>query len=150
MGLQKCRSNQRTAPCPAAFRLMDLRLTATSSIRLLIVDDSDEIRQSIVDCLRDEGYAVSEARDGAEALRVFDRLGADLVLMDIQMPVMNGIDAARELRGRDVSLPIFAFTAAPNAIDGARHLFTALLAKPMPLSRLCQALESYFNAQRTH
>lgn len=115
-----------------------------------MVDDSDDIRHFVVDCLRDEGYAVSEARDGAEALRVFDRLGADLILMDIQMPVMNGIDAARELRKRDIALPIFAFTATPDAINEARDLFTALMAKPMPLSKLCEALEAFFKAQRTH
>ncbi|HTU57288.1 MAG TPA: response regulator, partial [Polyangiales bacterium] len=57
----------------------------------------------------------------------------DLILMDIQMPLMNGIDAARELRKRDISLAIFAFTGAPDAIGEARHLFTALLAKPMRL-----------------
>lgn len=117
-----------------------------------VVDFHDSTRTCLlpVDCLRDEGYAVNEARDGAEALRVFDLLGADLILMDIQMPVMNGIDAARELRRRDISLPIFAFTGTPTAIDEARHLFTALITKPMPLSKLCEALEAYFKAQPTH
>lgn len=128
---------------------MDLRLTEISPIRLLVVDDSYEIRHSVVDCLRDEGYVVHEACDGAEALRVFDRLGADLILMDIQMPVMNGIDAARELRRRDISLPIFAFTATPQAIEQSRHLFTALVAKPMQLSMLCETLAAYFKAQST-
>jgi CheY-like chemotaxis protein len=129
---------------------MDAVLPAIFPIRLLVVDDSDDIRQSVVDCLREEGYSVSEARDGAEALRVFDRLGADLILMDIQMPLMNGIDAARELRRRDISLAIFAFTGTPDAIGEARHLFTALLPKPMRLPRLCEALEAYFKAQRRH
>lgn len=129
---------------------MDPRSTVVSPIKLLIVDDSDDIRRSVVDCLRDEGYAISEARDGAEALRVFDRLGADLILMDIQMPVMNGIDAARELRRRDISLPIFAFTAAPYCMDESRHLFTALIVKPMRLSKLCETLDAYFKARCRH
>ena len=122
----------------------------TSLLRLLVVDDSDGVRQPVADCLRDEGYAVSEARDGAEALRMYDQLGADVVLMDIQMPVMNGIDAARELRKRDSSLPIFAFTAAPHSIDGSPHLFTALIVKPMRLAKLCETLEAYFAAQPKH
>jgi CheY-like chemotaxis protein len=129
---------------------MDAVLTAIPPIRLLVVDDSDDIRRCVVDCLREEGYSVSEASDGAEALRVFDRLGADLILMDIQMPTMNGIEAARELRRRDISLAIFGFTGAPETIGEARHLFTSLLAKPMRLSKLCESLESYFKAQLKH
>ena len=92
---------------------------------------------------------MSEACDGSEAVRVFDRLGADLIL-DIQMPVMNGIDATRDLRRRNIALPIFAFTAAPYAVDEARDLFTALMTKPMPMPKLCETLAAYFIAQRTH
>ena len=128
--------------------MVDAQFSKTALVKLLIVDDSDEIRRPLVAFLTEEGYAASEARDGAEALRVFEMVGADLILMDIQMPVMNGIDAARELRRRDSALPIFAFTAAPHSIDESRGLFTAVMVKPMRLAKLCEALNAYFSAQR--
>ncbi len=83
---------------------------------VLVVDDGSENRQLVRVLLEEVGLRVSEAEDGQQAL---DRVAAeefDLVLMDMQMPVMDGRTATRLLRARGVTLPIVALTA--NVMKG--------------------------------
>ena len=65
---------------------------------VLVVDDSDDIRRLICTQLRLLGYEVAEARDGWEAFKVAKRTHPSLIIMDIQMPVMDGLAATRLLR----------------------------------------------------
>ncbi|MCB2005328.1 MAG: response regulator, partial [Rhodoferax sp.] len=84
--------------------------------RVLVVDDGAENRQLVRILLEEVGLHVSEAENGQQAL---DRVAAepfDLVLMDMQMPVMDGQTATRTLRERGVDIPIIALTA--NAMKG--------------------------------
>ena len=68
--------------------------------RLLVVDDEDDFRKLIAEALKIEGYAVTEARDGEEALKLSRQASFDLALLDIRMPKMDGIsmiEAIKEL-----------------------------------------------------
>jgi PAS domain S-box-containing protein len=68
--------------------------------RVLVVDDSLDAAQSMVMLLGFEGHDVHEAHDGAEAIRVAERVRPDVVLMDIGLPIMNGYEACRHIRSQ--------------------------------------------------
>jgi DNA-binding NarL/FixJ family response regulator len=81
-------------------------------IRALLVDDQELVRTGLRGILRTEfGFdIVGECADGSEVIAAVDSLQPDVVLMDVRMPVMDGVQATRELRGRDGSPPVLALT----------------------------------------
>jgi len=109
--------------------------------RILIVEDKANSRELLRTVLEQQGYAVTEARDGDEALRIVRQQAPDLVLMDLQIPSRNGFDVLQEIR-KDASLanlPVVAVTA--NAMPGDREKvlaagFTGYIAKPVALAHL--------------
>jgi two-component system response regulator RegX3 len=89
-------------------------MTTTTSV--LVVEDEDSFVDALTVGLAREGFRVSVARDGAEALDLFDDVRPDLVLLDVMLPKVSGIDVCRELRGRS-SVPIIMVTAKGAEID---------------------------------
>jgi two-component system response regulator RegX3 len=89
-------------------------MTPTTSV--LLVEDEDSFVDALTVGLKREGFDVSVARDGAEALAVFDDAEPDLVLLDVMLPRMSGIDVCRELRSRS-DVPIIMVTAKGSEID---------------------------------
>ncbi len=83
---------------------------------VLVVEDEESFVEALVVGLRREGFLVKVARDGAEALTAFDALRPDLVLLDVMLPKVNGIDVCRELRARS-RVPIIMVTAKGGEID---------------------------------
>ncbi|MGH9085891.1 MAG: response regulator, partial [Acidimicrobiales bacterium] len=83
---------------------------------VLVVEDEDSFVEALTIGLRREGFRVQVARDGAEALDVFDAIDPDLVLLDVMLPKMSGIDVCRELRRRS-TVPIIMITAKSAEID---------------------------------
>ena len=67
-------------------------------MKILIADDSATIRSALSRLVEKMGYKVIQARDGSEAVELYERECPDLVLMDVIMPVMDGYDAARRMR----------------------------------------------------
>jgi len=111
--------------------------------RVLVVDDGPENRELVRLVLESAGLTVLEACDGAVALDVVEREAPDLVLMDVQMPVMDGYTATRKLRERGFTLPVLALTA--NAMKGFEHQieaagFTGYLTKPVDIDALLAEL----------
>lgn len=85
-------------------------------IRILVADDRDDNRRLLSELLGRAGFLVQEVRDGAEALDAIERSPPDLVLMDLAMPVMDGYEATRRIRGgQRADLPIIAVTASAFA-----------------------------------
>jgi DNA-binding NtrC family response regulator len=78
---------------------------------ILIVDDEPNIRSSLGTAFRLEGYRVETAADGPSALRAVDAGGVDLVVLDLQMPGMDGMEVLQELRRRGLRLPVMILTA---------------------------------------
>ena len=83
---------------------------------VLIVEDEDSFVDALTVGLKREGFRVQVAKDGAEALDVFDAVAPDLVLLDVMLPKVSGIDVCRELRSRS-KVPIIMVTAKGAEID---------------------------------
>ena len=86
------------------------------ALRVLIVEDEPAIVEVLSAYLRDEGFAVSIARDGAEALRSLQRERPDLVLLDLSLPIVSGLDVFRQIK-RDSDIPVIMVTARVNEVD---------------------------------
>src|SRR6187431_1166131 len=89
---------------------------STPDATVLVVEDVDSFVEALTVGLKREGFRVHVARDGAEALAVFDAVRPDLVLLDVMLPKVSGIDVCRELRGRS-RVPIIMVTAKGSEID---------------------------------
>jgi CheY-like chemotaxis protein len=122
-------------------------MSAKAAPIILIVDDYPDNRALLSACLRGEGYEVVEAGDGLECLREANRSTPDLILMDLAMPGLDGVEAARQIRQRDVlaRTPIFAISAyatrevkADALAAGCAEVFV----KPLDLESLMQKIRS--------
>ncbi|CAN5552721.1 two-component system response regulator MtrA [soil metagenome] len=83
---------------------------------ILLVDDEQTLRGLVAQSLRDEGYQVVEAADGSAALKAFRAEPADLVLLDLMLPELSGIEVCRILR-RESDVPILMLTAKGSELD---------------------------------
>ena len=83
---------------------------------VLIVEDEESISDALSYLLRKEGYTVTVAADGDEALRAFDRTGHDLVLLDLMLPGMSGTEVCKALRSRS-NVPVIMVTAKDSEVD---------------------------------
>jgi two-component system response regulator RegX3 len=84
---------------------------------VLVVEDEESFIEALVVGLKREGFRVKVARDGVEALELFDASRPDLVLLDVMLPRMSGIDVCREIRSRASRVPIIMVTAKGSEID---------------------------------
>jgi len=78
---------------------------------VLLADDNADFAESLADLLTEDGYSVVIARDGDEAVRLFGESRADVVLLDVTMPRMSGIDALDRIRSVSPSVPAILLTA---------------------------------------
>jgi CheY-like chemotaxis protein len=129
------------------------RRHTTRPQHVLIVDDSEDIREMWKAWLTFWGFAVQEARDGAEALRKAQTHKPDLVLMDLWMPVLDGFTATARLR-EDPALadvPVLALSAVsqPSAPQQAKDAgCDAFLPKPLQPDDLLEHLRQAFSKRR--
>ena len=111
---------------------------------VLVVDDDPLIRSSVSDILDLEGYPVTTASNGEEALEQVERARPSLVLLDMRMPIMDGWGFAGALDQRGIDVPILVMTAAQSAETWAREVGAeGYLAKPFELLDLLDAVERY-------
>lgn len=117
-------------------------------LRILIAEDNPSNQKVLIEMLKRLGYRADGVADGREAVQSLERQDYDLVLMDIKMPEMDGITAAKEIRKlRPVSSPkIVAITA--YALEGDREMcleagMDDYIAKPVKMNELAGILEKY-------
>lgn len=113
--------------------------------RLLIVDDVSQVRSDLRTLLPLTGdiLVVGEAANGLEAIRQADVLHPDVVLMDLEMPVMDGYEATRQIKGKLPACRVIALTvhAYPEAFERALHSGAdAFVVKGAPLASLVQEI----------
>ena len=99
---------------------------------ILVVEDQEDNRQILRDLLGNAGYQLIEAENGEQALAAITKQRPDLILMDIQLPIMDGYEATRRIRANPdmTAIPIIAVTSYALAGDEAK----ALAAGCMPMS----------------
>jgi two-component system, OmpR family, response regulator RegX3 len=88
----------------------------TSNPTVLVVEDEESFIEALQIGLKREGFKVEVARDGMQALEMFDRVNPDLILLDVMLPKMSGIDVCRQLRKKTLT-PIIMVTAKGAEID---------------------------------
>jgi DNA-binding response OmpR family regulator len=98
------------------MRIDTLLAMADRAPRILLVDDEDAIQTLLSYPLRKEGYEVVQASDGAEALARFSEGAFDLVVLDVMMPRLDGLETCRRLRATS-TVPIIMLTAKAEEID---------------------------------
>jgi two-component system response regulator MprA len=108
-------------------------------VHIAIVDDEAAVRDSLSRTLRFEGYTVSIASDGASALELIRAEKPDGVILDVMMPVLNGLDSCRVLRAEGNFVPVLMLTARSDVSDRVAGLDAGAddyLAKPFALQEL--------------
>ena len=122
-------------------------MTATSDprpLRVVVAEDEALIRLDLVEMLREEGYdVVGQAGDGEEAVRLAEELRPDLVMLDVKMPVLDGISAAERIAAARIA-PVVMLTAFSQRelVERARDAGAmAYLVKPFTQSDLVPAIE---------
>jgi len=85
--------------------------------KILIIEDEQDLIKGLKLNLSDEGYEVGWALDGREGLRKAIEEAPDLIILDIMLPEMNGLDVCRELRQKNIGIPIIMLTAKGEEID---------------------------------
>ena len=114
--------------------------------KILIVDDSDMIKKIIVGTLAKGGHHVVEASNGLEALEKINSMQCDLVITDLNMPKMDGIQLTRELRKIPSfkRMPVFILTTNPGeeekALAAGANLY---LKKPVSSEKLLSSIDKY-------
>ncbi|RJQ72342.1 DNA-binding response regulator [Pseudonocardiaceae bacterium YIM PH 21723] len=114
-------------------------------MRVLVVDDEPAVRESIERSLRFEGYDVDLVENGAQALEFFTEQRADAVVLDVMMPVLDGISACRALRATGSRIPVLMLTARRTVGDRVAGLDAGAddyLVKPFALEELLARLRA--------
>ena len=104
---------------------------------LLLVEDEDHIAQGLIYNLEQEGYQVVHAANGKQALAALDTNSFSLVILDLMLPDMSGLDICQKIRDRDSQLPILILTALSgenHRIEGLRKGADDYLTKPFSLA----------------
>ena len=107
--------------------------------RVLVVDDDRDLRESVGRALGYAGYTVTTAANGADALGAVTHAPVDLIILDVLMPMLNGLDTCRALRSRGVATPVLVLTARDAVDDRIRGLDAGAddyLAKPFSFGEL--------------
>lgn len=111
-----------------------------NDLHILVVDDDASIRQLVAELLRDVGYVVYEAQRGDDGVDMAHELHPDVVLMDLMLPGVNGVEATRRIKHDEETndIRIIAMSAVDRALFGAPLLADAFLRKPFDIDDLLE------------
>ncbi len=120
--------------------------------KILLAEDDANIRLGLVATLESDGYAVTAASDGAQALKLFPQEKFDLVMLDVMMPKASGYDVCRELRARGARTPVLFLTAKGEEIDkvvGLKLGADDYVTKPFGVHELLARVEALLRRARS-
>src|SRR5205823_4325914 len=121
--------------------------------KVLLVDDEDSLRKVMRDLLERDGYAVTEARDGVQALDQVDRIGPDIIVLDLNLPGLDGYGVLSHLRSRPATanIPVIVLTAKGDEDNEVRVFELGaddFLTKPFRARALSARLEAVLGRRR--
>ncbi|MCX5868228.1 MAG: response regulator [Proteobacteria bacterium] len=122
-----------------------------SPIRVLIVDDEKPIRDVIVDILKEEGYQVESAADGDEALKILEKYPADLMITDLEMPRVRGIELLKQTRALPsppITILMTGFGTVETAIEAMKLGAYDYILKPFKLEEFIELVKKASNKFR--
>jgi CheY-like chemotaxis protein len=139
-----------------AFDLVDEthKPTTRRQATILLVDDEDQLRRVMRDLLEREGYAVAEARDGVQALDEVDRHAPDVIVLDLNLPGLDGYTVLSQLRSREHTreIPVIVLTAKGDEDNEVRVFELGaddFLTKPFRARALSARLEALLSRRRS-
>ncbi|HZS28940.1 MAG TPA: response regulator transcription factor [Candidatus Angelobacter sp.] len=114
--------------------------------RILLVEDEEDLRMTLSDRLKAEGYSADTAADGEEGLRKAVQNSHDLIILDVMLPKKNGFDVCRDIRNAGIVTPIIMLTARGQLVDkvlGLKIGADDYLTKPFELLELLARIEAH-------
>ena len=114
---------------------------------ILVVDDEKEIRELINIYLKNEGYNVFMASNGIEAIKILEKNDMDLIILDIMMPVIDGLEVCKQLRSQNKNLGIIILTAKTQEMDKVTGLLMGAddyVTKPFSPSELMARVDAVY------
>ena len=149
------------APVSTHFDLLDEHVTPARrsgphglpASKVLLVDDEDSLRKVMRDLLERDGYVVTEARDGVQALDQVDRVGPDIIVLDLNLPGLDGYGVLSHLRSRPATanIPVIVLTAKGDEDNEVRVFELGaddFLTKPFRARALSARLEAVLGRRR--
>ncbi len=123
--------------------------------KVLLVDDEDSLRKVMKELLERDGYLVTEARDGVQALDQVDRVGPDIIVLDLNLPGLDGYGVLSHLRSRPATatIPVIVLTAKGDEDNEVRVFELGaddFLSKPFRARALSARLEAVLGRRRAH
>lgn len=142
--------------CLSGKKTLVAQAVVLRTLRVLVAEDDEMIRRLVIAILEKNGHVVSAVCDGREVLKQLSQADFDLLLMDVQMPGMGGLEAAKTIRDqmsdvRDHAIPIIAMTGFAMSEDEAICLesgMNAYVPKPISPRKLLAVIEGVINAPK--
>lgn len=124
-------------------------------VNVLVIDDTKNIRILLTQCLEFEGYTVTTASNGTEALGLLSHCNFDLIFLDVRMPELSGTEVLRQMRQMGINSPVVMITAfgtVKNAVECTQLGAVAYLQKPFTENKVKQVLEEvlHFKPERSN
>jgi CheY-like chemotaxis protein len=119
-------------------------MVASRAAAVLVVDDADDVRDLVALFLRDAGFVVRTAVNGLEGLLIAYEMRPDVIVMDLTMPVLNGLEATRLIKATHATRQsrVIAHTGNGSIPPPLERWFVAILSKPSPLDIMLAAVQN--------
>ncbi len=114
--------------------------------KVLVVEDNPLNMELVIEMLRGQGFIADEAIDGEDAIKKAYTEAYDFILMDIELPILDGVEAAKAIRKKYKDIPIIALTSYAMKGDRERFLaagFDEYISKPLDVTDFLKRLEKY-------
>src|SRR6188768_1953098 len=144
-------SKRRSQAAPPPASAESERKGEATKAWVLLVDDEPELLRGVCRGLKLQGYSVTEARNGEEAVQHLSRRAFDVVVSDIVMPGMDGIHLLKEIRQHDLHVPVVLMTGAPavsTAVQALEYGAFHYLTKPVDPESLDQIVQKAVRMHR--